>query len=364
MAANGKILETQNIIGLKVQGITGSSLPMIQILICATHNQVVLIQKIFRLWKAIIQLMSCNAGFCFDFDLINQSLALNSEAVPVLEKFITILKSDKRVEAERIISVIKPIILRDRDELPASRKNQVKVDINNRTPEKILGQGNMPPGAFFSAILGQILRQGSMRHRTSVLTRAIPGQTKPENNLAMKYPGRVTETGNSYINIKRDADEIIFSIPSRSVKFTAQDQAKAKAILERVNRDNYAIKPVMIGFLNNMKVMSGMLSVASVLKRHQGLGYFAGPKKNSPKTVVGPVRDREVFHSKTQSLLEGIGNDNIGRTVKYPSQLTTEVNRDTAGGVIKKAGEQSYSDFERKSNALMDRRRRLSFNGG
>lgn len=339
--ANSKMFETQSLIGFKVQGVMGSCLPIIQKMISTTHNHIDLIHKIFRLWKAIIELMSNKANSCFNFDLTNKSLIINNDAIPVQEKLVTITKRDKRVECEQIISIVKPPILKGLSDFLALQKRQVTVDAN-RSQAKILSQGNMPPSVFMSTqiILGEFLRQIITRQRTSVLEQAIPRQTR------------------------LDIGKKIFSTPSQPARFREKDWVIVKSIIERVYQGNIVIKPVMIGISNNLKRMSGMFSATNVAKNHEELGYFAVSEKNSPEMSC-LLRDSKVFpHSKTQSLLHEMENDRVRRPVKYRSQLTTEVNRVADAGVIKKTDELSYTDFERKSNTLMDRRRRLSFTGG
>jgi hypothetical protein len=97
-----------------------------------------------------------------------------------------------------------------------------------------------------------------------------------------------------------------------------------------------------------------------------GTSYFGGGLslvgEEGPELVNLP-RGSQVFpNSRTKSLLNGMGGGNAGISVNYSPQITIQGNADAK--VMKTASDNSYADFERKFNALMDRRRRLSFAGG
>jgi hypothetical protein len=98
----------------------------------------------------------------------------------------------------------------------------------------------------------------------------------------------------------------------------------------------------------------------------RGTSYFRGGLslvgEEGPELVNLPRGSQVFSHSRTQSLLKGMGSGSAGIAVSYSPQIIIQGNADAK--VMKTASDSSYADFERKFNALMDRRRRLSFAGG
>ncbi len=106
---------------------------------------------------------------------------------------------------------------------------------------------------------------------------------------------------------------------------------------------------------------------ARVVPRNaRGTSYFPGGLsligEEGPELVNLPRGSQVFSNSRTQSLLKGMGSGSTGISVNYSPQITIQGNADAH--VMKTASDNSYADFERKFNALMDRRRRLSFAGG
>lgn len=98
----------------------------------------------------------------------------------------------------------------------------------------------------------------------------------------------------------------------------------------------------------------------------RGTSYFSGGLslvgEEGPELVNLPRGSQVFSNSRTKSLLSGMGGGNAGISINYSPQITIQGNADAK--VMKTASDSSYADFERKFNALMDRRRRLSFAGG
>lgn len=104
----------------------------------------------------------------------------------------------------------------------------------------------------------------------------------------------------------------------------------------------------------------------SIPRNARGTSYFPGGLslvgEEGPELVNLPRGSQVFSNSRTQSLLKGMGSGSAGISVNYSPQITIQGNADAH--VMKIASDNSYADFERKFNALMDRRRRLSFAGG
>ncbi len=130
------------------------------------------------------------------------------------------------------------------------------------------------------------------------------------------------------------------------------------------------IKPVTINpfemtkFFENDK--SQYIPKQSIPRNARGTSYFPGGLslvgEEGPELVNLPRGSQVFSNSRTRSLLNGMGSGNAGISVNYSPQITIQGNADAH--VMKTASDNSYADFERKFNALMDRRRRLSFAGG
>jgi hypothetical protein len=107
-------------------------------------------------------------------------------------------------------------------------------------------------------------------------------------------------------------------------------------------------------------------ATAKVPKHAAGTSYHPGGLalvgEEGPELINLPRSSQVFSHSKTQSLLNGMGSGGAGITVNYSPQIIIQGNADAK--VMKTANDNSFTDFERKFNALMDRRRRLSFAGG
>lgn len=123
-------------------------------------------------------------------------------------------------------------------------------------------------------------------------------------------------------------------------------------------------------YFNDKLPSEGVLNVVpkipSLPRNARGTSYFSGGLslvgEEGPELVNLPRGSQVFSNSRTQSLLNGMGNGGAGITVNYSPQITIQGNADAR--VMKTASDNSYADFERKFNALMDRRRRLSFAGG
>ncbi len=368
--ADSRTLETQLLIGSKVQGMIGNSLMRIQKLINIAQRNAKNISKIFRLWKTIIDLMSRNIGYCFDFYSISKPLI--NEAIPGQEKFITILKKDNGVADKQIAPIAMFGNLSVLEDFLAIQKRQVMADTDNWTQERIVRQGYMPQRAseMTKIIPRQILGQLNMQQRGSGLAQLLPGQTlskesarqrvfhltqifgksEPANNfIAISNAGIVVRPSSLFISTKPDCGRIIALKPGQLE--VLRNQANIKSVGK-------------IGFRKNMKPMLETFSLVNIPKNPEGLDRFAGAKKNTQEIDDLTGGSQFFTHSRTQSLLRGMGEDNTERPVKYPPQLITQGNRNADVKVMKEASQQSHIDFERKSNALMDRRRRLSFTGG
>jgi hypothetical protein len=130
---------------------------------------------------------------------------------------------------------------------------------------------------------------------------------------------------------------------------------------QRKNQIKALVKQIGKGYLSTQPLL-----YRNIPMNAHGTSYFSGGLslvgEEGPELVNLPRGSQVFSYSRTQSLLKGMGSGSAGISVNYSPQITIQGNADTK--VMKTASDNSYADFERKFNALMDRRRRLSFAGG
>jgi hypothetical protein len=405
--ANGKIIERQRLIETKVQGNMKSKL--IQY-INAIQRLSKMIQQLSRLWKMIVELMSRNGHFDYDFDFrnnppgsyieptVNREKGVEDRRTPLFQKLTvmqqkmllmnnSIYKGGNRsiingsAVNRKILNIlthkenwiVQPVRMSEKDAglYPKkvwmndyTGKGENQPEFNNGLPMnlKILNIAMNKKNRMavqwirlidkFSVLYSKMGSMNNGTFKDGVLQSGQIQNPRQEFNAYLFQPAISDQSG----DVGKPVDSINIPLQSRLEQWVPKNRVHENPVIQGLIRQSIFMKP------ESAQVQSKLSQIipAHVFEGLKSLPCFTGTEGNKFEIQAGP----NFTYGWIQSLLQETGYGSMRKPAQYSLQAGVEKYNEAEDVSAKRAGGSSFNDFEQKFSTFMDRRRRLSFIGG